>query len=467
MKNAIFKRFVGLLLFALTFSGSISCYVAGQKFLENSIENMQYTIRTVDDALEYDGDLQKQLTEIKTFSSDVNRRLTIIDKSGKVCADTDVLHILEMENHGERDEIADAWESGFGYNKRYSKTLHQNTLYVAEQSRYAEYVIRMSIPFNGWLDFVSMLLPGFLIVFCIVFVVSLIIAGRFAESISRPLHEISQQMLFQKGRFAEWEFKSYKYPELNIISETMKRVAQEIKDYTDRLELEKRVRQEFFSNASHELKTPITSIRGFAELLEGGFVDKEEIKKDFLHRIIKETNHMTGLINDILMISRLETKEAEVTLSQVRVSVLLDDILASLEPIAVEYGVKVTAECQPVLWYGSETQLREILTNLISNGIKYNKPEGSVWITAEVRNDELWITVKDNGVGIPKEDVERIFERFYRVDKGRSRKMGGTGLGLSIVKHIVEFCQGKIELTTEVECGSTFLVRLPLEVKKQ
>ncbi|MFW5630709.1 MAG: sensor histidine kinase [Acetivibrio ethanolgignens] len=467
MKRAVFLHFVGVLLFALLFSGAISCYVAGQQLLDSSIENMRHTIWTVDDALDYEADLQKQLVRIKTFSNDVNRRLTIINQEGEVCADTDVSHIYELENHGGRTEVEDAWKKGFGYESRYSETLKRNTLYVAEQSRYDDYVVRMSVPFNGWLDFASRLLPGFLLVFCLVFVISLVLASRFADSVSRPLGEISQQMLSQKGRFTEWEFKTYQYPELNIISKTMEKVAQELKDYTNRLEFEKKVRQEFFSNVSHELKTPITSIRGFAELLEGGFVPEEEKRQEFLQRMIKETNHITGLINDILMISRLETKEAEPAFSQVRVSILLEDILKSLEPIADENGVELISECQPVLWYGSEIHLREVFTNLISNGIKYNKPGGCVWVTVEAKPGELWIQVQDTGVGISDEDKGRIFERFYRVDKGRSRKQGGTGLGLSIVKHIVEFCNGTIELSTKVDEGSTFLVRLPIEVKNK
>lgn len=467
MKKAVFLRFVALLLFALLGSGAISCYVAGQHFLNNSVEDMKYTIRTVDDFLDYEEDLQEQLSRIKTFSEDVNRRLTIINREGRVCADTDISHIYDLENHGERKEIEAAWEEGFGYDKRYSKTLHRNTLYVAEQSRYADYIVRMSVPFYGWLTFASRLFAGFLLVFLLVFLLSLVIASRFSDRVSRPLREISQQMLGQKDRFAEWEFKTYRYPELNIISETMGQVAREIKEYTDRLEFEKKVRQEFFSNASHELKTPITSIRGFAELLEGGFVPEEEKRQEFLQRIMKETDHMTGLIDNILMISRLETKEAAPVCSKVRVSLLLEDILKSLEPIAVKNEITLFSECQPVLWYGSELHLREILTNLISNGIKYNKPGGSVWVTIEAKPEELWIRVRDTGVGISEEDKERIFERFYRVDKGRSRKQGGTGLGLSIVKHIAEFYNGTIELSTKVDEGSNFFIRLPIEVKNK
>ena len=198
----------------------------------------------------------------------------------------------------------------------------------------------------------------------------------------------------------------------------------------NQIELERQIRQEFFSNASHELKTPITSVQGYAELLESGIIQDEDQKMDFVRRIKKEAVHMTSLINDILMISRLETKEAEVVCQDVRMAIVLDDVLESLKPLAAFHEVLVHAECKP----------------LCINAIKYNKPGGEVWVTITEENREMIIRVRDNGMGIPKESLGRIFERFYRVDKGRSRKQGGTGLGLSIVKHIVSFYHGTIAL---------------------
>ena len=210
------------------------------------------------------------------------------------------------------------------------------------------------------------------------------------------------------------------------------------------------------------MKTPITSIHGYAELLESGMVQDEAMKQDFVKRIKKEAENMTGLINDILMISRLEAKDAEVVLSDVRISVLLEEILDSLKPLAASSQVFVHSDCQPLCIKANLQQMKELLSNLISNAIKYNRPGGQVWINVRETDKAMTIKVKDNGVGIPEDSLEHIFERFYRVDKGRSRKQGGTGLGLSIVKHIVQFYHGSIDVTSELDKGTEFFVKIPI-----
>ena len=170
---------------------------------------------------------------------------------------------------------------------------------------------------------------------------------------------------------------------------------------------------------------------------------------------------MTSLINDILMISRLETKEAEVTLSDVRLAPLVKEVCTSLEPLAKEYQVNINTSCRPLMIYANTQQLRELLSNLIINAIKYNKPEGKVGVTVTSEQNAIIIIVEDTGVGIPEDAKVRIFERFYRVDKGRSKKVGGTGLGLSIVKHIVNYYNGSIEVQSKIGEGTKFTVRLP------
>ena len=172
---------------------------------------------------------------------------------------------------------------------------------------------------------------------------------------------------------------------------------------------------------------------------------------------------MTSLINDILMISRLEAKEAEISFSPVRVAVLVEDIRSSLEPLAANQGIFLHTDCPPLRIYANPQQIRELFLNLMSNAVKYNRPGGQVWVTVREEDDHMILKVRDNGVGIPEESLDRIFERFYRVDKGRSKKQGGTGLGLSIVKHIVNFYHGTIQVRSKVDEGSEFLVTLPIQ----
>ena len=162
-----------------------------------------------------------------------------------------------------------------------------------------------------------------------------------------------------------------------------------------------------------------------------------------------------------MMISRLETNEAEVTFSMVRMYPLMKEVFDSLEPIAADYQVKLHGECEPVTIEASAKQLRELIMNLTSNAIMYNHPDGNVWVKILKVNSDLVIKISDDGMGISLEDQKRGFERFYRVDKGRSKKMGGTGLGLSIVKHIVEFYKGSIQLESRPGEGSTFTITIP------
>lgn len=223
----------------------------------------------------------------------------------------------------------------------------------------------------------------------------------------------------------------------------------------------RQMRQEFFSNVSHELKTPITSIQGFAELLETGMVTDEKTTKEFLSKIKKETQNMTNLINDILMISKLESKVHEVSFTNTKVKPLIDDIVSTYSSLAQLRNIKINVYCEDFIFYSNPQQLQQLFSNLIGNAIKYNIDNGQVYIGCYSDKNNLIFNIKDTGIGIPKNSQDRIFERFYRVDKGRSKKMGGTGLGLSIVKHIVQFYHGDITLDSQINKGTEITVTLP------
>lgn len=462
MKRAILVRFIVILLLALAISSAISYYFVGKRMLDNNITNMIDTIQVVDYSLDFEGDLQKELQKLHDFTLDDDTRITIVSLDGTVVADT-TRDVEILENHSTREEIMIAMSSGSGYSTRFSDTLKENMLYVALRSNNSDYIIRMAVPYTGIFDYMKTLFPMLLLGVSIAGLITIVIAVRFADTISQPLNEISLELKKVNGNNLDFNFKQYQYEELNIISDSTTKLSQEIREHLEQIEFEKKVRQEFFSNASHELKTPITSIKGYAELLDQGFVKDEDTKKDFMARILKEIDNMTNLINDILMISRLETKEAHVTFSMVRINPLVDEIFESLEPIAAQYQVVLEKECEPITIETGAKQLRELLMNLINNGIMYNHPGGKVKVYIFQEEDDLVIRVSDDGMGISPVDQERVFQRFYRVDKGRSKKMGGTGLGLSIVKHIIEFYNGSISLDSEVGKGSTFLVHIPMK----
>ena len=465
MRRAVLGRFILVLLAALCINSVIFYVSASHLLMRTTAQSLIYTLSSIDNLLDYDQsdqELLRQTENLEDFTQRDESRLTLIRGDGTVAADSDA-EAGEMDNHLQREEVRQALETGEGYTTRFSETLGQDMLYAACRSRHSDMILRLAVPYYGMQEFLPVLFPAVIVSFLIALGISVIFSRRFAYSVTKPLQDISKEMLKVRGDYGELHFDRYKYPEINVIADTTMKMSRNVKDYLSRIEKEKQIRQEFFSNASHELKTPITSIQGYAELLESGMIVDEEMKADFARRIKKEAENMTGLINDILMISRLEAKDAEVVFSQVRISVLLDDILGSLKPLAAQSQVFIHSDCQPISIEANPQQMKELLNNLITNAVKYNRPGGQVWIQIREKGDAMLIRVRDNGMGIPEDSLDRIFERFYRVDKGRSRKQGGTGLGLSIVKHIVSFYQGTIRVSSELDKGSEFVVELPLQ----
>lgn len=224
--------------------------------------------------------------------------------------------------------------------------------------------------------------------------------------------------------------------------------------------LSQQQRSEFFSNASHELKTPITTVMALSEMLEQGLL-KEESKAQTYSRIHTESKRINQLLTDILTISRLESGVLSEPVEAVAVQDVVQEVCKSLEPLAQVGQVTLIQNCEFCYLYASSRRVRDLLKNLVENGIKYNKPGGTVTITVKKYNDQIEIEIQDTGAGIPQEAQSRVFERFYRVDAGRSKEIGGTGLGLAIVKHIIRSLNGSIALKSKPEEGTQIRVRLP------
>ncbi|MDI9243128.1 sensor histidine kinase [Fusibacillus kribbianus] len=466
MKKSIFKKFVLMILLALLVSSTVFGLVMSRRILGQTEEKLSDTLRLMDYILDYEGDVESQIDSLCAIDGNENSRATVLRADGQVLADSGVVDTEQMENHLDREEIREALEKGQGFATRYSKTLHEQMLYAAMTVEDGQYVLRLAVPYEGLYTYLKVLIPAALAGIAVAMAASFFMAERFAGSVSTPLKEIAAELRKVDKGEPEIFMKHYRYEELNVIIDAMNQMSAEIGSYVKKLELERIVRQEFFSNASHELKTPITSIKGYTELLGSGLITKEEVREDFLRRIGVEADNMTSLINDILMISRLETKDVEEEMAVLQICPIVDDVLSSLEPVAADYGVKIYAECEPLKVNASLRQLKELLNNLLMNAVKYNKPDGVVRLTVSSDMEDLVIVVSDTGMGIPKEAQSRVFERFYRVDKGRSKKLGGTGLGLSIVKHIVNYYGGTIGLESQVDVGTTFTVRLPIVIQK-
>lgn len=226
----------------------------------------------------------------------------------------------------------------------------------------------------------------------------------------------------------------------------------------ERLEI---VRQEFLSNVSHELRTPLTAIIAFVETLENGALEDKESCQRFLSIIRKNASRMHSLIDDILELTAIEGGNVRLSAAPVDLHMLVQDVCASLAAKADAHIVTIKNNVEPdVMVYADERRLEQMLTNLIDNGIKFSREHGTVAISYESDTRDK-ILVQDNGDGIPSQHLERLFERFYRVDRARSREMGGTGLGLAIVKHLALLHRGEVTVTSELGKGTTFTIHLP------
>lgn len=232
-------------------------------------------------------------------------------------------------------------------------------------------------------------------------------------------------------------------------------------DVTEREQREK-LRREFSANVSHELKTPLTSISGFAELMSQGLVPPDKVR-EFSLDIQKECTRLTNLVEDIIDLSRLEEGGGDMTWEDIDLYTLCDDVLQNLEPVAKRQAVTLRLAGESLQVRGVYQVLREMIYNLCDNAIKYNRSGGSVTVTAARSAGRASVTVADTGIGIPYEDQSRVFERFYRVDKSHSRAIGGTGLGLSIVKHAAALHGAEIKLQSQPEDGTVITVLFPGE----
>lgn len=246
--------------------------------------------------------------------------------------------------------------------------------------------------------------------------------------------------------------------ELRQVSKLTNQIVGNLKDDIAKLEKLERVRSEFLANVSHELRTPIFSIQGFIETLIDGAIEDPKVNREFLQKAYEHSERLNTLLNDLIEISRIESGEMRMSFRYFNISEFLKNVAEEMRPKAEKKSIKLKAavDSTEMLVLGDKERLRQVLSNLIDNSIKYTDEGGAIEVGFSVLPNSVRVYVKDNGSGIGKEHLGRIFERFYRVDKDRSRSVGGTGLGLAIVKHIIEAHNSKIEVTSEPGKGSEF-----------
>jgi signal transduction histidine kinase len=390
--------------------------------------------------------------------TDPTVRVTLIDDQGVVLCDSEADPAF-MENHRKRPEIIQAMRGQTGSIIRFSKSVQAVLLYVAvplDLGR-TRWVVRTALSLASINHLLSELFNKLLLLVLVLLTIIFGVGVYVYRKINPPLEEIR----LGAGRFAHGRFGAklpdYQVREIAELAAALNQMATQL----DRLE---NLRREFVANVSHELKTPVTSIQGFAETLLEGAKDTPEDLERFLQIIARQSGRLADIIDDLLTLSRLESAPLDELLAIDRY--VLCDILESgreaCRSRAEEKDIAIVIDCSPEVGVTADRSLlTQAVINLIENAVKYSPEHTTVTVTGAQDGQRVRITVADQGPGIPEHHIPRLFERFYRADKARSRRLGGTGLGLAIVKHIANVHEGDVDVVTRIGYGSTFIILLP------
>ena len=368
-------------------------------------------------------------------------RLTLIGQDGQVLYDSEHTDEATLENHKNRPEVRQAVNLGEGKDVRRSDTLEQEMFYYALRLDDGT-ILRVARSMDSVLRTALEVLPGMTVIAGIMLAFALALSRWQVRRLIRPINELKLDDPLENEIYEE-------------ITPLLRRIDEQNKE-KDAIA---NMRKEFSANVSHELKTPLTSISGYAEIMKNGMVRPEDMKK-FSERIYNEASRLITLVEDIIKLSKLDEGEIEVEKEDVDLYKMTREIVSRLAPQAQARKVRVEVTGESVIYHGIRQVLDEMIYNICENAIKYNKEGGSlsVWVGSTLKGKKVIVT--DTGIGIPKDQQERIFERFYRVDKSHSKETGGTGLGLSIVKHGAMIHDAQIHVESEVGKGSIFWFQL-------
>lgn len=442
MKRKINNRLIGTATLAILVTLLLTVAVCYNIFKNQVMEDLRVYTEIISLTVDWDEDKLKEETEKQLIKEKL--RVTLVAESGMVLLDTEADETT-MENHSTRPEIKQAFAEGKGCIIRRSSTLEKDTYYYAVKLENGR-VLRVSRQADNIYQIVDLAIPYLLILSCGVFLICLITSHFLAEGIIRPIRLIAEDV--------ENVERVESYEELTPYIEA-------IKNQHDDVIQNALIRQEFTANVSHELKTPLTAISGYSELIENGFVSSDAETKRFAKEIHKNANRLLTLINDVIRLSELDGESGEERLEPVNLKEVAQTCVNMLQINAEKHNVSIAFEGEEVMVMATKQMVEEVLYNLCDNAIRYNKDGGSVYVSVKDRLNTAVLTVKDTGIGIPKEHQERIFERFYRVDKSRSKSTGGTGLGLAIVKHILLRLDAAISINSEEGKGTEITVTFP------
>lgn len=442
MRQKILNQVGSLLIGSILITFLVVALAMYQKFGGYMAQSLKEEAKYIGAAIEKT-DGAYLLDQTAGFSG--NTRITLIAEDGTVLYDS-MEEAEGLVNHSDRPEVQEAMEQGEGEEVRFSETLSKQTFYYALRLSDGK-ILRMSRSMDSVIAFLqsSITLMGIL-VFGIIIVAFFVVRSQTARLIE-PINKMD----------LEHPLRHVEYEELRPLLRRVHEQNKQIQNQMQELKEAEQMRREFSANVSHELKSPLMSISGYAELIENGMARQEDIP-EFAGRIHQEANRLTNLVQDIIQLSKLEGGTLEMEREAVDLYALAREAADNLKETAQKRKVSVTVEGQEAVIDGIRQILYEMIYNLVDNAIKYNKEDGWVRVTVEKQKDAIRVKVRDSGIGIAKEEQDRVYERFYRVDKSHSRQTGGTGLGLSIVKHGAILHDASIVTESQLGYGTTIML---------
>ncbi len=369
-------------------------------------------------------------------------RVTVICEDGTVVYDS-YADQAEMENHRTRPEVEQAFQEGEGEAVRRSSTIDKDTFYYAVKMENGAVLRAAKEASSIWAVFIRAL-PVSIGIALLLFFLCMLLAHVLTRRLIEPVEQMAENM---------------DHPDGTVYRELVPFITMIRQQHADILKAAK-VRQDFTANVSHELKTPLTAISGYAELIETGMV-KEEDSMRFAGEIHQNANRLLTLINDIIRLSELDDASAEIPMERLDLYEVARQSLDMLKLSAQKHEIILELDGTSCFIEGNRGMIEEVICNLCDNGIRYNNKGGKVMVSVWNKPEQVVLSVRDTGIGISPEHQERIFERFYRVDKSRSKLTGGTGLGLAIVKHIVAQHHAELRVQSEVGKGTKILIYFP------
>ena len=435
MKRKINIQFAIITMVAIIFTVILSVTVYSELFQREVRENLRICAYELKNTGFFD-DPQADYT-MKAVD---NVRITLIDTDGTVAFDTNA-SIGELDNHGRRPEIQEAFQNGEGEIMRRSATMKKTVFYFALRLDNGQVLRVAKESGNVWSMLSALALPLGVMSIALI-LVSVLLTHFLTSSILAPIEHMASHI--------DDEEVEVTYRELEPFMETIRKQHENIVKNSQ-------MRQEFTANVSHELKTPLTAISGYAELIAAGMTTGDDTIR-FAGEISKSSNRLLTLINDILRLSELDAS-TEVPMEEIDLYELAEKCVNMMQINAEKQNVTLMLTGKPTKMQANREMMEELLYNLVSNAIRYNRPYGNVVVSVSREDDHVNLTVEDTGIGISQADQERVFERFYRVDKSRSKSTGGTGLGLAIVKHVVQCHGARLNMKSQLGSGTRIEIK--------